>query len=125
MFSDLASSFEESDAWGVVIGGKIRFQRPDSDAAGGPRETRARRRVLSKMPETRRTRQRGWGLVPLGIAALTAATGAALYWYFSRDQRVPETSRRRTIPTKKKSVVIVLSQVFPCTLWMIVSDGRV
>jgi hypothetical protein len=64
-------------------------------------------------------------LVPLGVAALTAATtGAALYWYFSRDQGVSEPSRRRTIPTKRKSVVIILSQVFlrpmdDC------SDGRI
>ena len=77
------------------------------------------------MPETRRTRQRGWGVVALGIAALTAAaTGAALYWYFIRDQGVPEPSRRRAIPTKRKSVVIVLSQVFLHAMDDC-SDGRI
>ena len=63
------------------------------------------------MPETRRNR-RGLVLLPLGIAALTAAT-IGLYWYFSRgDPLTRESSTRHNPPSKRKSVVIVLTNVF-------------
>jgi hypothetical protein len=66
------------------------------------------------MPEARRNR-RGRILIPLGIAALTAATAGALYWYFTprNDPVTTEKTTRRDPPQKRKSVVIVLTQVVP------------
>ena len=64
----------------------------------------------TKMPETRRPR-RGLILIPFGIAALTAAAGAAAYWYFNRNNSVQETQIRRTGPTRRRSVVLILTQV--------------
>lgn len=62
------------------------------------------------MPEARRNR-RGLILIPLGIAALTAAAGAVAYWYLNRNNSVQKTPIRRNSPLKRKSVVIVLTPV--------------
>ena len=63
------------------------------------------------MPEARRN-QRGLILIPLGVAVLAAATGA-MYWYFNRNSWIPDTPTHRHSPTKRKSIVIVLTQVTP------------